>query len=754
MSGDRTNTLLTLARIWRKRGKTSRAADYYRQILADKGSPQELEAVLIELIDLLMAEEDWQGIKDTCKLWLKDYPDNASHKYSNQVHKLYINALVRQDDIDAAFMTYGLVRKDTKTIEIAKNELICCVTVRNERPRLTYFLEYYRRQGITKFLIADNDSTDDTQAYLLTQPDVYTWHTAYSYRAANCGAAWWELLLRRYAIGHWVVVVDADELLYYPECEDKTIPQLCLELDSQGKTALRAIQVDMYADRPIQETNYETGKNFLSSCSYFDRQFFQVKRPMSGAFNNMTNYCGGVRSRVFGGNFNNYILNKIPLFKYHIDDVLTSGQHWLQRPQEELSIQRGALLHFKYFASFQERVRQETTRQEMARKGSTYQPYVDKLVENQALTLYDPLHSIRYENSLQLIQLGIMQSHKNQNHAEFKAKNTYFPAIAAYGNLLATTLRPFFSIAIVAGDRNQCLERTVKSVLTQLSSKEEVQIEIIFDRTSRAISQEIESIVAKVNDSRLQIHASERYLGFPNLLTLCLERAKGEWVHILSGDDWLYPGFYQVLKNRISSQPNIGAAFCRFDYGKVEDRGTKQDIFPLSPLESQNSGILEDWLPRIITQNRVAFSSMVVKQAAYAEVGGFCLAARSAAKWEMCQRLALHFPIWYETEVLAHSAGNPLRIKYQDSFYGQPLADALSSIDIAMSYLPTEISQTCSQQARNNIALQGIEIAKTHLKQGRYLSAMANLGEGLQGNKNLSPDVQQSLTATLTGIIE
>ena len=173
----------------------------------------------VDIVKELMvwkAKKNWQGMIELCQQWLAHYPNNSYHSLANQVHKHYIHALIEEASFTSAFAEYQLERRDTNKLTIASNEVLCCVAVRNESMRLPYFLKYYRQKKVTRFFIIDNDSTDGTLEYLLAQADVHVWSSTLSFRDANFGAAWFELLMRRYGLGHWVLIVDADELLYYP----------------------------------------------------------------------------------------------------------------------------------------------------------------------------------------------------------------------------------------------------------------------------------------------------------------------------------------------------------------------------------------------------------------------------------------------------------------------------------------------------------------------------------------------------------
>ena len=85
--------------------------------------------------------------------------------------------------------------------------------MRNEVDFLPRFLEHYRRLGVARFVIVDNNSADGSRELLFRQPDVDLYHTAKSYAAANGGTLWVDGLIYAQASGKWVLHVDADELL-------------------------------------------------------------------------------------------------------------------------------------------------------------------------------------------------------------------------------------------------------------------------------------------------------------------------------------------------------------------------------------------------------------------------------------------------------------------------------------------------------------------------------------------------------------
>ncbi len=395
-----------LAEGWRAKGKIKSAIEHYKE--AVRLQPKFAQSYL-RLGELLLLQGSFEEARSVYSQGIEYNPNE------DELHKNLVTALIKQrglEGIDEAFRYYQLERMDTKEIEMRTSDILYCAVVRNESIRLPYFLSYYRQKGVNRFFIVDNDSTDDTMHYLLNQNDVYTWHSKLSFNRANFGSAWFEALLRKYGLDRWCLIVDADEILYYPDSEKKGLYELCEELDQNNKKALSAVLLDMYSDKPINDTHYEKGQSFLEVCPYFDDKFYHIKQEHAGPYRNMTCYFGGVRKRIFGGD---YLISKVPLIKYDLDTVLTGGQHYTNYPIERIALYGGCLLHFKFFSSFNNYVENESARREHYNHASQYMYYSKSLAENPELTLFDNNHSIKLEDSQQLLKLGIIKTDDGKN---------------------------------------------------------------------------------------------------------------------------------------------------------------------------------------------------------------------------------------------------------------------------------------------------------------------------------------------------
>jgi Glycosyl transferase family 2/Methyltransferase domain len=351
------------------------------------------------------------------QLWISGRVDEALAAYEQGLehcadvqllHKRIAGLLEETQSLEAAFRYYGLERVDDREISIAEHELLCGVTVRDEADLLPHFLEYHERLGIDRFLVVDNLSQDGTRELLLDHPKVHLWQTGMRYWPANAGTSWIEVLFRAFARRHWCLVVDPDELFYYPEVETRSLRELCDELDQAGKVAMHAVLLDMYSDCPIREAVYHSGHDPAEVAPFFDREFSHLQAT-AGPWRNFEGFVGGLRRRAFGEDSLPF-LSKFPLFRYTTDRVIAGGVHSTNASPEEIASERGAVLHFKFMARFIERLEDELRdrRSDAHDSSESYVTYEHALLSDPDLCLYDPEHSIRLRNSRQLVELGIM----------------------------------------------------------------------------------------------------------------------------------------------------------------------------------------------------------------------------------------------------------------------------------------------------------------------------------------------------------
>jgi len=720
-----------LARVWSAKGKKDLARQKYERALwlipDHVEALHELGKVLIEQDQADMAIAHFVRALD-------------SHPNESQLHKGLADAFEVFSGLDAAFSHYGLKRADCREIELGPDDLLCCLVVRNEARRLPFFLSYYRDLGVSKFLVVDNDSEDTTPAYLLEQPDVHVWHSAFSFNRANFGSAWFELLLRRYGLGHWCLIVDIDELLYFPACEHRNLVQLCHTLERKGKKAFSAVLLDMYSDLPVDQVVDRPGQDFREVCPWFDRAFYTTRLENAGPYKNQTLYFGGVRRRVMGPAAA-YLLSKVPLLKYAADTLLAGGQHWSNCAADHMAGETGCLLHFKFMSTFRAYVAGEIERKQHYQDATQYQAYHSALRREQGLQFYDSRHSVRLEDSAQLVRLGIMTIDPDEQEEPAAVPAVPWPEISP---LPVTGKRIFWSVMITVYQRTTYLQRALSSVLGEVRDSSPMQITVVSDCTDPEIRSEIQSIVDQHGDARVSLYQSTETQGHPEIFNTCVRQALGQWVHILHDDDWILPGFYRAMERGIAAEPGLGAAFCR-----VIHADTSNHTRWVSWMERETAGVPARWLERLALSCRLQFSSVVVRREAYEKLGGFDAGAHSAFDWDMWKRLAIGYPFWFEPEILsvASKDGHAETNRLQRS--GQQIAHSRISIERSHRLFPRSYTDELSQRACVGLAHAALGLATQNVANGDFAAAFANISEGLRCSQ--SDSVTRSLLALLAG---
>ena len=292
---------------------------------------------------------------------------------------------------------------------IEPSDILLVSTVRNETLRLPFFLDHYRRLGVRHFLMIDNSSDDGTSAMLRAQPDVSLWHASGGYRASRFGVDWQNWLLRRYVSGHWALVVDADELLIYPDWDRRDLTVLCTWLQSRGFCAMDAPMLDLYPKGRLAEQSYSAGQDPTEVLSWFDAYGSWAQRQPKLDTLWMQ---GGARARYFFADAPERAptINKTPLVHWQSGYTFVNSTH-SALPSHLNHAWRsgvsGVLLHTKFLPEAPARAATEKARDEHFWNGALYADYYDALAESPDLWS-DASHP--YTGWQDLVDLGLMSA--------------------------------------------------------------------------------------------------------------------------------------------------------------------------------------------------------------------------------------------------------------------------------------------------------------------------------------------------------
>ncbi|SIT52021.1 conserved hypothetical protein [Paraburkholderia piptadeniae] len=313
--------------------------------------------------------------------------------------KAHIRRIAKRREVSVVRLDPGL-RK-------ARHVLIA--TVHNEAHRIGFFMRYYRDLGFEHFVIIDNRSTDELRSLLASERGVSLFAADGVYRSARFGNDWVNGVLSKYCVGKWVLYVDADEFLVYPECDTRPISDLTDHLERSGQPSLNGMMVDMYSDRPVSENACASGCDPVTVCRLYDSVGYETRFD---SLSRTTWIKGGVRGRLFFPDvWSGPALNKTPLarWRWHFAFVRSSHQLWpprLNQPVPHANPRMTcALMHFKFLADFKGKLDAEKTRQQHS---TEYAAYMAPLCEHDEGPQFVGASTSRYEGWTSLLRDGLL----------------------------------------------------------------------------------------------------------------------------------------------------------------------------------------------------------------------------------------------------------------------------------------------------------------------------------------------------------
>jgi len=192
--------------------------------------------------------------------------------------------------------------------------------------------------------------------------------------------------------------------------------------------------------------------------------------------------------------------------------------------------------------------------------------------------------------------------------------------------------RPMWSVMIPVFNCANYLRQTLASVLAQDPGPERMQIEVVDDMSTK---DDPEAVVREVGKGRVAFFRKPKNGGATANFNTCIERSRGRLVHILHGDDFVYPGFYGKLEELAWVHPGMALIGTRVFH--VNETGI---ILRVSErvLELEKGG--KSAMP-LYYHNPLQFAGAVVRRSFYEQQGGFLPALLHAADCEMWAR-AIH----------------------------------------------------------------------------------------------------------------
>lgn len=262
--------------------------------------------------------------------------------------------------------------------EVAEGEIAVISVLRNEAARLPLFFDHYKKLGVGRFFMVDNDSDDGSHEILLAEPLADVFHTAAPYKHGQMGVYWYNGLARAYCRGRWTITADADELFVYDAMERHNLHDLVRFLQSKKHDRLLSTLIDVY---PSQALGHDTASisELLEFDCWFDDDGYTPYSTVAWRL-----LTGGPRHRLFnqGRDVHLHWLSKYPLIHMSEDKTIFDAHYiW---PYDELADRPpyGALIHLKLMHDFIARSRQNELEGQHVADSRAYRIINDSLARN------------------------------------------------------------------------------------------------------------------------------------------------------------------------------------------------------------------------------------------------------------------------------------------------------------------------------------------------------------------------------------
>ncbi|WP_299548488.1 glycosyltransferase family 2 protein [uncultured Tateyamaria sp.] len=295
-----------------------------------------------------------------------------------------------------------LISPEAKLEQLNAAPVAAVACMRNEMFMLPHFLAHYRKLGVQAFLIADNCSDDGTLEYLLEQPDVVTFSVDTDYGQSEYGVAWQLTLMANLRVGRWSLVVDADELLVYPNWTRTKLPKLLSGKAFRDADAARIYMLDMYPKGPLSEADFSSGDPF-AEAGFVEGAPFLRATTGRGPYCNSDTMTSALRHRLLPWSRPElFVAQKYALLKYQPWMRPSAGFHYVG--DIKTSKTEMVFAHFKYTAHFRQKALDEVTRGQHFNNAEEYRKYLALMSEGREV-IYDPDLSVPWDECAEVKQI-------------------------------------------------------------------------------------------------------------------------------------------------------------------------------------------------------------------------------------------------------------------------------------------------------------------------------------------------------------
>ncbi len=240
-------------------------------------------------------------------------------------------------------------------------------------------------------------------------------------------------------------------------------------------------------------------------------------------------------------------------------------------------------------------------------------------------------------------------------------------------------IAPLISVVIPLYNGVAYVRRSIPSILGQTYSDFEL---IVVDDGSTDGGPEV---VRTFTDARVRLIRQEN-AGVSAARNRGIAEAQGKYVAFLDADDEWEPQFLDAIAHLSVAYPTAG--IWATGYRRVFPTGLTVE-FTVAESRSRTTLQIDDYFGRLPGGSIVHASAVAVPVSVFRELGGFRESYDSGEDQEMWARIALHYPVGYDTRILSsfHQTGRQQKPRFRNSPTRDPL---LSTLQAALSAAPEE----------------------------------------------------------------
>lgn len=249
--------------------------------------------------------------------------------------------------------------------------------------------------------------------------------------------------------------------------------------------------------------------------------------------------------------------------------------------------------------------------------------------------------------------------------------------------------RPLWSVVIPTYNCAKYLRQTLNSVLKQFPDSQLMEI-IVVDDCSNEDNPElvVEEFQAPITFYRQPIN-----VGKTENYATGIKISKGEYIHLLHGDDFVNDGFYKKMEDLFGRHPKVGAAFCHCHYINEHNK-----VIGQTEILANEEGILDNFEETIAIWQRIQPPSIVFKREVYEMVGGYDQRLKYIEDWEFYVRASVYFKFAYTPKTLANYRVFEGNSSSQSIKGGKRVGTIDQVIKIMNGYLPATMARRIKDQ--------------------------------------------------------